>query len=159
MLNISKILPARAKNSGRWGVNTTIVTDCLTHNFLLSFLCFSVNRFVAESEGQKLSKLLASKRLVIDPRQLDDPLLDSCRTPGRHTCVQPLLDAGADPNCCDSDGRTPLYLLLERGAAKPPIMKILLKSGANPNKATYHAHQFTPFHLACKKGLQVLHSH
>ncbi len=61
---------------------------------------------------------------------------------------------GADPNTCDDEGRSALYLMIDQGGANPVILKELLKAGASPNKATWSLQQ-TPLHVAARRGYQV----
>ena len=64
------------------------------------------------------------------------------------------LFVGADPNTCDDEGRSALYLMIDQGGANPVILKELLKAGASPNKATWSLQQ-TPLHVAARRGYQV----
>lgn len=50
---------------------------------------------------------------------------------GSHTCVQALLNRGANLDVYDTEGNTPLYLASQRGLLD--CVKLLLKAGASPN--------------------------
>lgn len=71
-----------------------------------------------------------------------------------------LLEAHANPDRPDADGRTPLHRLVGSGRSEPtlrdearlqPIVLTLLQSGANPN--ALDASGRTPLHWACRHGL------
>ena len=81
-------------------------------------------------------------------------LIPVCRCNKLETNVFLCPAVGADPNTTDDEGRSVLYLLIEQGGANPTIIKELLKSGSNPNKATWSLQQ-TPLHVIARKGYQV----
>ena len=71
-----------------------------------------------------------------------------------------LLEARANPDRPDADGRTPLLRLLGSGRVEPstrdetrlqPIVLTLLQGGANPNAPDRSGR--TPLHWACRHGL------
>ena len=71
-----------------------------------------------------------------------------------------LLEARANPDRPDADGRTPLLRLLGSGRIEPsmrdearlqPIVLTLLQGGANPNAPDRSGR--TPLHWACRHGL------
>lgn len=107
----------------------------------------------ADPEGRAAaeSPLQATLALVDD---LSRPLAAIKAVLGR------LLEAHANPDRPDADGRTPLHRLLGSGRAEPtlrdearlqPIVLTLLQGGANPNAPD--AQGRTPLHWACKHGL------
>ena len=62
--------------------------------------------------------------------------------------VSLLLDADADPDLANNDGRTALHLATEKGAAE--IVQLLLKEKADPDIATSDGR--TALHMAAEKG-------
>ncbi|KAJ8877153.1 hypothetical protein PR048_021606 [Dryococelus australis] len=67
--------------------------------------------------------------------------------------VKKLLEAGVNPSCSDSEGRTPLHLASSRGFTE--IVKVLLDKGANPNMRDILGN--TPLHLAvCTSEIAVV---
>lgn len=113
----------------------------------------SVLRSIADGNSSRLCKLLGRKSPGLQPQDLVRPLLESVRL-GQEKCVKDLLSAKADPNGALEDGKTPLYLLVEVGGAKPVILRHLLEAGADPNRRT-GGQQWTPLHMAAKRGYQV----
>lgn len=87
----------------------------------------SVWRSITEGNSRRLSKLLGRKT-AFKLEDLTGPLLEAVRL-GQEKCVTSLLANGADPNCVDDEGKTPLFLLMEQGGANPTILKELLKVG------------------------------
>ena len=81
------------------------------------------------------------------------PLLEAVRL-GKEQCIKSLLNAGADPNCVDDEGKNPVFLLVEQSGGNPAILKELLKAGSSATKATWTLHQ-TALHVAARKGYQV----
>jgi ankyrin repeat protein len=88
---------------------------------------------------------------------LDDP---SRPLPAIQSVLNRLLEARANPDRPDAEGRTPLHQLLGSGRAEPtlrdegrlqPIVSTLLQAGANPNAPD--ATGRTPLHWACRHGL------
>ena len=74
--------------------------------------------------------------------------------------VTRLLEAGANPDRPDRDGRTPLHRMLGAGRVEPalrdearlqPMLQTLLQGGANPN--VQDADGRTPLHWCCRHGL------
>ena len=61
---------------------------------------------------------------------------------------QALLEAGADPNAVDDDGRTPLFFAA--GLEDKTVAEALLDGGANP--AVRNNNLDTPLHQACNSG-------
>ena len=115
------------------------------------FSC-SVWRSITEGNSRRLSKLLG-RRTALKLEDLTGPLLEAVRL-GQERCVTSLLASGADPNCVDDEGKTPLYLLMEQGGANPAIMRELIKAGSSPNKTTWNLQQ-TALHMAARRGYQV----
>jgi len=96
------------------------------------------------------------------PLQATLALLDDTTRPlaAIQSVLNRLLEARANPDRPDAQGRTPLHRLLGSGCSEPslrdearlqPIVATLLQAGANPNAAD--ASGRTPLHWACRHGL------
>lgn len=64
--------------------------------------------------------------------------------------VKKLLDAGANPNLQDEEGRTALSWAIEDPTAEFRTIRLLVEYGANPNIPDDYGR--TPFHSACLMG-------
>jgi ankyrin repeat protein len=83
-----------------------------------------------------------------DPSRL--PVLHKFVSYNINGIVHKLLDAGANPNLRDADGRTPLSVAVREGPYLQ-TMRLLVDYGADPNiPDTYGG---TPLHDACEVGL------
>ena len=58
---------------------------------------------------------------------------------GNKNAVKLLLDAGADPNKTDREGKTSLFWAAGKGLTD--IVTLLLMAGAHPNQANNHLQQ------------------
>lgn len=107
----------------------------------------------ADPEGRAAadSPLQATLALVDDPTR---PIA------AIQAVLSRLLEARANPDRPDADGRTPLLRLLGSGRVEPsmrdearlqPIVMTLLQGGANPNAPDRSGR--TPLHWACRHGL------
>lgn len=107
----------------------------------------------ADPEGAAAaeSPLLATLALLFDPGRPLAPI---------QAMLTRLLEAHANPDRPDPQGRAPLHLLVGGGRVEPalreearlqPVLQILLRGGANPNLAD--AEGRTPLHWACRHGL------
>ncbi|MBL8243214.1 MAG: ankyrin repeat domain-containing protein [Rhodanobacteraceae bacterium] len=107
----------------------------------------------ADAEGRAApeSPLQAVLALIEDPAR---PLA------AIQAVVTRLLEAGANPDRPDRDGRTPLHRMLGAGRVEPalrdearlqPLVQTLLQAGANPN--VQDADGRTPLHWCCRHGL------
>lgn len=66
-----------------------------------------------------------------DQRHLDTPLMAACREWAHSYVVRPLIQAGANCNAADDDGRTALHHSIDPLMNKP-LVELLIESGANP---------------------------
>ncbi|HWS27543.1 MAG TPA: ankyrin repeat domain-containing protein [Xanthomonadales bacterium] len=107
----------------------------------------------ADPEGRAAadSPLQATLALVDDPARPVGAI---------QAVLSRLLEARANPDRPDADGRTPLHRLLGSGRIEPsmrdearlqPILLTLLQGGANPNAPDRSGR--TPLHWACRHGL------
>ena len=107
----------------------------------------------ADPEGRAAadSPLQATLALVDDPTRPITAI---------QAVLSRLLEARANPDRPDADGRTPLHRLLGSGRVEPsmrdearlqPILLTLLQGGANPNAPDRSGR--TPLHWACRHGL------
>ena len=122
--------------------------------YIRAIVACSILQSIKDGNGKRLSKLLG-RRVAgrLRPADLSGSLLEAAAK-GNESCVTSLLRAGADANCVDDDGRTPLILLVEKAGATPVIVRELLKAGANPNRVS-SASQQGALHAAARRGYQV----
>ena len=66
----------------------------------------------------------------------------------RHEIVSKLILKGIDINFPDGNGKTPLFVAIEKG--HPKMIALFLKTGANPNVTNKFGE--TPLHIAVKNG-------
>ncbi|CAD7959871.1 unnamed protein product [Amoebophrya sp. A120] len=84
-----------------------------------------------------------SKKDVV--KTLDQKLLDAAEI-GDFRGVTSLIDDGADVNCTNHKGATPLHEAVVSGSC--PTLGVLLRAGADPNFVTDYEKR-TPLHRAC----------
>jgi ankyrin repeat protein len=74
------------------------------------------------------------ERLValLSPQELGGLLLEPLPSPTSLPRIEWLLDRGADPDTCDAQGDTPLFVLLSQGPAAVPALEALLARGVSP---------------------------
>jgi len=77
------------------------------------------------------------------------PLEEAARC-GSTGVARLLIEAGADPNCLDVRGETPLHCAAGTSRTETDIVDLLLSAGANPNAKGKAGR--TPLHYAAEKG-------
>ncbi len=94
--------------------------------------------------------LLLEAGAQINPRDkaLATPLFDAISCPQPLNMIDALLDAGADADIPDAEGRIPLHVAAEN--APVPIIRQLIEATGNPNRPDARGYQ--PLHRACEKN-------
>ena len=87
-----------------------------------------------------------SSKWIVSP--LISALLHSGRVTGLRRVVVYLIDSGADVNCGDADGKTPLMYAASRFVNGVDLVQMLKKAGANAY--AMDSEGFTALHHACK---------
>lgn len=83
--------------------------------------------------GAKACRRLLDAGVVNEPEGARLTLLHGAAETGNRAALEALLDAGADPDCYDEEGRSPLVNAIGAG----PCVKLLLERGAYPNAQDY----------------------
>ena len=118
----SKLCPNPLKTSVIRSSNRSMM---VTQNHMLSKLrpnplkniCCRILKSINDGNTKRLNKLLG-RRSGASSKFTNDDMSFSLITAvkqGKEEIVTTLLSAGANPNCEDEDGKTPLFILLESG--------------------------------------------
>ena len=121
--------------------------------FLLEFK-LKIRSFAAVREGsiEELQSLLTSDPTILDMKDHGLYLLHMACDLGDNKSISLLLNAGADKDKSDINGRSPLFIACERGFKE--IAEMLLKAGADKEQSDIDGYH--PLLIACKKGFQEI---